>query len=77
MDRPKLLGDVTALELRLSQVNDQHIAPITAFVERLRERMGQVRQFRLLTRGMAVFTRRCSFCWRLPVPKQEIQASFL
>ncbi|WP_225739468.1 uracil-DNA glycosylase [Chlorobium phaeovibrioides] len=40
MDRPKLLGDVTALELRLSQVNDQHIAPITAFVERLRERMG-------------------------------------
>lgn len=40
MDRPKLLGDATALELRLSQVNDQHIAPITAFVERLRERMG-------------------------------------
>lgn len=40
MDRPKLLGDTEALELRLSQINDPHMAPLTGFVERLRERMG-------------------------------------
>ncbi|MGM8851303.1 uracil-DNA glycosylase [Salinicola sp. V024] len=40
MDRPKLLGDRRALEDRLSQVNDAHMAPLTDFVHRLRERMG-------------------------------------
>jgi len=40
MDRPKLLGDAGALESRLSQINDPHMAPLTRFVERLREHMG-------------------------------------
>lgn len=40
MDRPKLLGDPAALAARLSQVNGVHIAPLTNFVDRLRERMG-------------------------------------
>ena len=40
MDRPKLLGEAEALKMRLSQVGDAHIAPLTEFVCRLRERMG-------------------------------------
>jgi uracil-DNA glycosylase len=40
MDRPKLLGEAEALKMRLSQVGDAHIAPLTDFVCRLRERMG-------------------------------------
>lgn len=39
MDRPKLLGESSALEARLSQVNDSHMIPITNFVHRLRESM--------------------------------------
>lgn len=40
MDRPKLLGEESALRERLSQVNDAHVAPLTEFVHRLRERIG-------------------------------------
>ena len=40
MDRPKLVRDKDQLELRLSQVDDAHIAPLSQFVRRLRERMG-------------------------------------
>ena len=40
MDKPKLLGNAAALEQRLSQINEPHIVPVTAFIERLRERMG-------------------------------------
>ena len=36
----KLLGNAAALEQRLSQINEPHIVPVTAFIERLRERMG-------------------------------------
>ncbi|MEZ9623867.1 uracil-DNA glycosylase [Vibrio sp. 10N.222.55.A3] len=36
MDRPKLLGDSEALKSRLSQLSDEHIAPLTKFVKRLR-----------------------------------------
>jgi uracil-DNA glycosylase len=39
MDLPKLLGDKEALELRMSQVDDAHIASLSQFVRRLRERM--------------------------------------
>lgn len=40
MDRPKLLGDNRALDLRLSQVDEAHIAPLSQFVRRLRDRVG-------------------------------------
>ena len=40
MDRPKLLRDKDQLKLRLSQVDDAHIATLSQFVRRLRERMG-------------------------------------
>jgi uracil-DNA glycosylase len=40
MDRPKLLREPDALEKRLSQVNDSHVAPLTEFVQALRQRMG-------------------------------------
>lgn len=40
MDRPKLLGESAALRERLSQVDDAHVAPLTGFVRRLRERIG-------------------------------------
>ncbi|MDO6462085.1 uracil-DNA glycosylase [Granulosicoccaceae sp. 1_MG-2023] len=40
MDCPKLLGDKDALDVRLSQINESSIAPLTAFVQRLREKMG-------------------------------------
>ena len=36
VDRPKLLGEPEALKFRLSQLSDEHIAPLTDFVERLR-----------------------------------------
>lgn len=39
MDRPKLLGDLEALESRITQLSDAHIAPLTQFVHRLREQM--------------------------------------
>lgn len=39
MDRPKLLGESNALALRLSQINEVHIAPLTQFVRRLRQNM--------------------------------------
>lgn len=41
MDRPKLLGESAALESRLSQIDDAHISPLTDFVHRLRESMGE------------------------------------
>jgi len=40
VDRPKLLGMKAALEERLSQINDAHMAALTNFVHCLRERMG-------------------------------------
>ncbi len=40
MDRPKLLGDLEALESRITQLSDAHVAPLTQFVHRLREQMG-------------------------------------
>lgn len=40
VDRPKLLGDPEALRERLSQVDAVHVAPLTGFVRRLRERAG-------------------------------------
>lgn len=40
IDSPKLLGDVAALATRLSQIHDPHLAPLTYFVQHLRERMG-------------------------------------
>lgn len=40
MDCPKLLGNMVALETRLSQVYDLHMASLTNFVHCLRERMG-------------------------------------
>lgn len=40
MDRPKLLGETVALEMRLSQINEAHIAPLSQFVRQLRDRMG-------------------------------------
>lgn len=41
MDRPKLLGDAEALEARLSQIDEVHIAPLSQFVRRLREKKGE------------------------------------
>jgi uracil-DNA glycosylase len=40
MDCPKLLSDVMAVQARLSQVHDAHMAPLTSFVHRLRSSMG-------------------------------------
>lgn len=40
MDRPKLLEEPSALNMRLSQASDNHIFPLTNFVDSLRERMG-------------------------------------
>lgn len=40
MDRPKLLGDLEALESRIAQLSDAHVAPLTQFVHRLREQIG-------------------------------------
>lgn len=40
MDQPKLLADAAALESRLAQLDEPHVAPITAFVNRLRAKMG-------------------------------------
>ncbi|TVT49827.1 MAG: uracil-DNA glycosylase [Denitromonas halophila] len=40
MDKPKLLADANALAERLSQLEEAHIAPLTKFVRRLRNKMG-------------------------------------
>ena len=40
MDRPKLLEEPVALNARLAQIHDAHMAPLTTFIQRLRERMG-------------------------------------
>lgn len=40
MDRPKLLGEAEALKERLSHVDDDHVAPLSAFVRQLRTEMG-------------------------------------
>ncbi|ASJ70358.1 uracil-DNA glycosylase [Granulosicoccus antarcticus] len=40
MAQPKILGLKGALEMRLSQVDDNHIAPLSEFVRRLRVKMG-------------------------------------
>jgi uracil-DNA glycosylase len=40
MDSPKILGDKNVLEARLSQINDDHIAPLSGFVTKLRAEMG-------------------------------------
>lgn len=40
MDRPKLLGDLEALESRIAQLSDAHVVPLTQFVHRLRMKMG-------------------------------------
>lgn len=40
MDRPKLLEEPAALRARLAQIHDIHVAPLTAFIHRVRERMG-------------------------------------
>ncbi len=40
MDRPKLLREPDALERRLSQIDEAHIAPLSKFVRRLREKIG-------------------------------------
>ncbi len=37
MDRPKLLQEPEALKHRLSLLGEEHIAPLTCFVEQLRE----------------------------------------
>jgi hypothetical protein len=39
-DRPRLLRDPEALASRLGEIEQAHIAPLTAFVRRLRERAG-------------------------------------
>jgi len=39
-DRPKLLGDTTAIHDRLDELQAPHIAPLTAFVEDLRLEVG-------------------------------------
>lgn len=39
-DYPKLLGQPEALASRIGQLDESHIAPLTDFVGRLRERMG-------------------------------------
>ncbi|MDR5750210.1 MULTISPECIES: uracil-DNA glycosylase [unclassified Caballeronia] len=40
VDRPKLLGDLVAKAQRLAQLREQHIAPLTGFVEELRLEAG-------------------------------------
>jgi hypothetical protein len=39
-DQPKLLGRPEALALRLEEIEQLHIAPLTAFVRRLRAAVG-------------------------------------
>lgn len=39
-DRPKLLGDPAAVAVRLSQLHEPHISPLTRFVEALRREAG-------------------------------------
>ena len=39
-DKPKLLGDLQACTDRRAQLSESHIAPLTAFVEALREKVG-------------------------------------
>jgi uracil-DNA glycosylase len=39
-DTPKLLGDKEALNARLNQIEDSHVAPLTKLVRHLRESMG-------------------------------------
>jgi uracil-DNA glycosylase len=39
-DQPKLLGQSVPLAARLKEIEQPHIAPLTAFVRRLRTRMG-------------------------------------
>jgi hypothetical protein len=39
-DAPKLLGNDAARQERLSQLHESHVAPLTAFVEALREEKG-------------------------------------
>jgi uracil-DNA glycosylase len=39
-DEPKLLGNFAALEARLAELYDSHIAPLTAFVKTLRAQRG-------------------------------------
>jgi uracil-DNA glycosylase len=40
VDRPKILGEAEALDERLSQVDEVHVAPLNEFVRQLRERLG-------------------------------------
>ena len=39
-DKPKLLGDLQACTDRRAQLSESHIAPLTAFVEALRDEVG-------------------------------------
>jgi hypothetical protein len=39
-DRPKLLADPEARQARLSQLREPHVAPLTAFVDALRQEVG-------------------------------------
>ena len=39
-DRPKLLGNLQARTARQAELRDPHIAPLTAFVDRVRAAMG-------------------------------------
>src|SRR5438105_9981570 len=39
-DKPKLLGALTARSARQAELREPHIAPLTAFVDRLRAEMG-------------------------------------
>ncbi|MFZ2452035.1 MAG: uracil-DNA glycosylase [Methylovulum miyakonense] len=39
-DKPKLLGESEALKARLKQLDEFHVAPLTAFVRTLRDKMG-------------------------------------
>src|SRR6476646_8560373 len=39
-DRPKLLADSAACTARKAQLHEPHIAPLTAFVEKLRAQVG-------------------------------------
>jgi len=40
VDRPKLLGDQAAKQARMAQLREPHIAPLTDFVEALRQEAG-------------------------------------
>jgi hypothetical protein len=40
IDRPQLLGDLTARAARRAQLSEPHVAPLTAFVEALRAEVG-------------------------------------